>query len=76
MIHIRQANFQVVLWVTDRSGHEPALEMGFDTREEAEAAFDEQVKSGRYQTAILMEFRKRMGAWNLLKSHPATRSKA
>lgn len=71
MIQIRQASFQVVLWVTDRSGDDPALELGFDTLEEAEAAFDEQTKSGSYQTAILMEFRKRMGAWNLLKSFPA-----
>jgi hypothetical protein len=70
MIQIRQTNFQVVLWVTDRSGHDPALELGFDTLEEAEAAFEEQTKSGRYQTAILMEFRKRMGAWNLIKAYP------
>lgn len=71
MIHIRQANFPLVLWVTDRSGQDPALEMGFDTREEAEAVLDEQIRSGRFQTAILMECHKRMGVWNLLRSFPA-----
>jgi hypothetical protein len=70
MIHISQANFQVVLWVTDRSGTDPALKLGFDTLEEAEAAFEEQTQSGRYQTAILMAFHKRMGVWDLIRAYP------
>jgi hypothetical protein len=70
VIHIRQANFQLLLWVTDRSGEDPALKLGFDTLEEAKAAFEDHTKSGGYQTAILMEFHKRMGVWNLLRCHP------
>lgn len=71
MIQITRPKFQVVLWQNaDRSGTEPALEMAFDTFEEAEASFDEQMSSGRYKTAILMEFRQQGGIWNLVKSHP------
>ena len=72
MIQIKRKKFQVLLWQNaDRSGTEPSLELAFDTREEAEAAFNEQTSSGRYQAAIMVEFRQKAGIWNLLRSHPA-----
>lgn len=61
--------FQFTLWI-DESRTGKALHLEFDSREEAERAFQKCTADGTYSAGILYEWDKHHKEWNLLSRYP------
>lgn len=71
MIQAQCKRYQLVFWASaERDGHTPALKLEFDTREEAQAAFDKGRTERRYGSGILMEWHKTAADWDLIDRYP------
>jgi len=72
MIYGQDKRYQLVFWDGEnRDGHEPALKLEFDTREEAEAAFEANRSGPRYRSGIFMEWHKTARDWTLVERYPS-----
>ena len=71
MIQSQTKPYQLVLWQNaDRSGSEPALRLEFDRLDEAQEAFGAARQQGAYGAAVLMEWHKVSGVWDLMDQYP------